>query len=254
MNEIPDYSRISADIITLMLEGMSLQVLESMTTETNFPHFCRAAMKMNDNGNYFPLLGICLGMQEMTTWPLNPRVTPMSNTTGTEGVSLPLNFTSEAGHSRLYGNMPPDLIKILVQESVTPNYHHYGLPWTRYKSDKALSSFYMTTTTNVDMKGLTFVSSIEARKYPFYGVQWHPEKINFWFTANGRINHSRNAVRVSQYVSNFLADEAKKSKQAFKSILEQSRFLFDNYPVILSRKDLHTAYCFDDTDVPHFDG
>lgn len=29
---------------------------------------------------------------------------------------------------------------------------------------------------NDDKKGRTFVSTIEGKKLPFYGVQWHPEK------------------------------------------------------------------------------
>lgn len=29
---------------------------------------------------------------------------------------------------------------------------------------------------NDDKKGRRFVSTIEGKKLPFYGVQWHPEK------------------------------------------------------------------------------
>ena len=35
------------------------------------------------------------------------------------------------------------------------------------------------TSTNVDTQNRSFVSTIEAKDYPFYGVQYHPEKNNF---------------------------------------------------------------------------
>lgn len=39
-----------------------------------------------------------------------------------------------------------------------------------------LSAMFDVLSVNDDKQGRTFVSTIEGKKLPFYGVQWHPEK------------------------------------------------------------------------------
>ena len=46
-----------------------------------------------------------------------------------------------------------------------------------------------------------------AKKYPFYAVQWHPEKNNFEWTTKEEIPHSEHAVAVSQLTADFLVQE-----------------------------------------------
>jgi gamma-glutamyl hydrolase len=47
-----------------------------------------------------------------------------------------------------------------------------------YQTNPALNKFYNVLSTNVDRKGVPFVSSIEAYDYPFYATQFHPEVTN----------------------------------------------------------------------------
>lgn len=42
----------------------------------------------------------------------------------------------------------------------------------------ALSEVFQILSTNEDRVGRTFVSTVEGKKCPFYGSQWHPEKVN----------------------------------------------------------------------------
>jgi len=46
----------------------------------------------------------------------------------------------------------------------------YGL------ENNKLREFFDILTINSDKSGKTFVSAIEAKDFPFYGVQFHPEK------------------------------------------------------------------------------
>lgn len=213
----------------------------------------RMAVKMNDAGIHFPVWGTCLGLQEMTTWPLNPRKNLLSNCSGTGGVSLPLNFTKQARHSKLYGKAPSNIIKILSKERITPNFHEYCLSMATYNENEALEQFYHVTSTNTDSKGLEFVSSFEAKNYPFFGIQWHPEKINFVHSPliTYSLHNSLHGVQVSQFCANFLVEEARKNKNAFKSIEEEGRFLFNSYSS--SFKDMYEKYIFTDNEVPKFD-
>ena len=46
----------------------------------------------------------------------------------------------------------------------------------KFKRHKNIDKFYKIVSTSKDRKGRDFVSTIEGRFYPFYGVQWHPER------------------------------------------------------------------------------
>ncbi len=46
-----------------------------------------------------------------------------------------------------------------------------------------------------------------AYKYPFYGVQWHPEKNVFEWTTHEDIPHSLPAVQAAQAMANFFVQE-----------------------------------------------
>ena len=39
-----------------------------------------------------------------------------------------------------------------------------------------MDGFFKIVSTSKDRKNRKFVSTIEGRHYPFYGVQWHPER------------------------------------------------------------------------------
>lgn len=62
-------------------------------------------------------------------------------------------------------------------------------------------------TLNEDSNGLKFVSSMESRSFPFYGVQFHPEKNIFEWLPKQKTAHSFDAVKASQYFANFFVNE-----------------------------------------------
>jgi gamma-glutamyl hydrolase len=89
---------------------------------------------------------------------------------------LPLDFTSLAANSRLYGNLPNDVIQSFATKNITINLHHDGVAPSTYENNPRLSSFVNLLSTNVDRKGNPFGSSFEAKKVPIYATQYHPER------------------------------------------------------------------------------
>lgn len=63
--------------------------------------------------------------------------------------------------------------------------------------------------TNKDANGLKFVSTMESRHFPAYGVQFHPEKSLFEWGPRQKTAHNFNAVRAAQYFANFFVNEGK---------------------------------------------
>jgi len=97
-----------------------------------------------------------------------------------------------------------------------------------------LSEFFHILTTNQDAtnQSITFISTIESKKYPIYGVQWHPEKNQFEFALNAKhqnVPHDNNAIIISQYMANFFVNEARKNNNKFENLLKESQALIYNY-------------------------
>lgn len=105
---------------------------------------------------------------------------------------MPLDVTNAARQSRLFADMPARAWSVVTKQAVTYNSHHYGVLPTAYSPGSKLDSFYGESarhrssvlncvcaleilSTNVDRNGKRFVSAIEAKAYPIYGLQFHPE-------------------------------------------------------------------------------
>lgn len=184
------------------------------------------AIKANDEGDTFPIWGTCLGLQLLTVFVAGENL--LSSTTA-ENVTYPLNFTAEAQSSRMFNKFPSDVHKALSQEPLTANFHHYGVTKEDFMGNKKLNDFFSILSTNVAENGYVFVSTIEGRKYPVYGVQWHPEVNRFQWNPNYNFPHTSNAVRVSSLLSEFFVNEGRRSVHHFSEVAEENRALIYNY-------------------------
>lgn len=108
------------------------------------------------------------------------------------------------------------------------------------------------------------MSTIEAVKYPIYGVQvcscsldsartaladapplltlrpcfrarqWHPEKNAFEWTPDQQLPHAPEAVRAAQHVANFFVDHARRNFHKFASVQEEQTHLIYNYAPVFT--------------------
>ncbi|NWW76713.1 GGH hydrolase, partial [Climacteris rufus] len=115
-----------------------------------------------------------------------------------------------------------------------------------FTNNEKLRNFYHVLTTNTDGE-VEFVSTMEAREYPIYGVQWHPEKNPFEWKPSPGIPHSPSAVRAAYYMADFFVNEARKSLHHFSSEDEEEKELIYNYkPVFTGTSSVfQQVYFFD---------
>lgn len=60
---------------------------------------------------------------------------------------------------------------------------------------------------NHDLNNAEFISSLEHITYPFYGLQFHPEKNLYEWKLGRKIPHGKSAIVIAQYFANFFVDE-----------------------------------------------
>ena len=55
------------------------------------------------------------------------------------------------------------------------NNHVHGISLRDFRKNENLNSFYNITATSIDDNNKEYVAAIEAKNYPIYGTQWHPD-------------------------------------------------------------------------------
>ena len=144
--------------------------------------------------------------------------------------------------------MDAELYSEIQKKPVGYFFHTKCLTEDMYNGDGILNAMNVLAT-NYDLDGLDYAALVEHKKYPFYGSQFHPEKLVYEWNPKISVERSTTGVLFNQYVANFFASEASKSKHRFKdSALFHSRKI-DNYPsmhtMLLDHTTLTTYYFFD---------
>ncbi|XP_041837433.1 zgc:171566 [Melanotaenia boesemani] len=227
-----EYVKIFHSINGLLLPGGDVDLQTSQFSRAA-KIFYILALRANDAGDYFPIWGTCQGFQQLTVFTANKNLLTL---TDTKAVALPLTLTPAAQSSRLFRSFPKDLLQSLADENITSNFHSWSLSIQNYSRNAKLRRFYKVLSTNSDGKK-EFISTMEAYKYPFYAVQWHPEKSPFeWIDKPGMV-HSINAVRASFYTASFFVSEAMKNQHRFSNPHEEETALIYNFLPIYRGSD-----------------
>jgi len=211
------------------------------------------AKAANEAGDYFPIWATCLGF-ELVTFLSNDEV-PNLKSCNSVDQPLPLEFIEGWLGSRMFEQADPEITDIMWTENVTINFHHWCLTMDNF-TKFGLDEFWTPLSVNHDSEGLEFISSIEAKNYPFYGTQFHPEKNTFeWTEHYPNIPHTRGAVKVANYFADFFISEARKSSHRFPSRSAEEEYMIYNYsPVYTGGEEINwtfqQAYVFPATQTP----
>lgn len=200
------------------------------------------AVEMNENGDYFPIWGTCLGF-EMLNFAAAKKM--WMKRCSAHDLPLNIDFSKGFKKSKMFSNLTPKLRNIMQKENVTIHLHHWCITPENYTLS-GLDKYFNVLAVNKDSKNSTFVSMIEAINYPFYGVTFHPERPPFdWTLYNISIPHTADAVDVSQFFGNFFINETRKNFHRFPSEAEETSALIYNYsPQIVGLEPSAQMYTF----------
>ncbi|XP_069756495.1 gamma-glutamyl hydrolase-like isoform X2 [Narcine bancroftii] len=185
--------------------------------------FYRLAKEACDQGDYFPIWGTCLGHQLLMT------------------------LTAATKSCKMFKDFPAEMMRVLSDKPLTGNFHRYSLTLQAFEGNEKLRSFYRLISTNTDRQGVTFVSTIEAFRYPIYGTQWHPEANRYFWKESLEAPHCPLGVRVSYLLAEFFVNEARRNFHHFEKKEEEESALIDQHmPKFLGDKSsFRSVYLFD---------
>jgi len=176
----------------------------------------------------FPIWGTCLGFE--TLLMLTRASEEILDLCNGYNYATEVTLMPDAASSRLLGkSLPLNIKNALENETTTSNFHDYCMRPENFTGDPVLSTFYRMLTISTDLDDKKFVSTIESRRYPIFGTQWHPEKNGFEWKVDSTIPHTKNAVQVMQYMANFFTDQARQNTNHFDSLDDEVKYLIYQY-------------------------
>ena len=200
------------------------------------------ALEANQQGDYFPIWGTCLGFELLVLLANQDR--RYLSDCYSKYVGLPLIYQNDFSKSIMGQSMPQDVINVLGSSNVTVNMHRYCLTpenFTHFEMD----NFWYSLSTSIDEYGLEFISLVEAKHYPFWGSQFHPEKNAFEWLAKlpDKDIHSRKAVYSNSWFSEFFVEKARQSPHRFPDVETLERHLIYNFnPTYTGNREIDYAF------------
>ncbi|GIZ01035.1 gamma-glutamyl hydrolase [Caerostris extrusa] len=191
---------------------------------------------MNDNGDFFPIWGTCLGFELLNYLAAND--TLWMKSCAAEDLPTNIEFANGYKNSRMFKDLDMSLKSKMNSENVTIHYHQWCLTPQNYTLS-GLDKYFKVLAVNRDSRGMTFVSIVEAHKYPYYAVSFHPEKVMFEWSitkTHQNIPHTADAIRTSQYFADFFINQARKSTHRFLSKKNENDLLIYNYNPVFTAK------------------
>ena len=166
----------------------------------------------NDKNTYFPMFLICQGFELVHILMAN-NTKILSDYTAMK-YFIPMEINNNTRSSNMYSKLDEKDFQTFTKSNSTVHYHKYGFEPELYNKYKIFSDFFNINSFGYDRNGKKFIGSVEAKKYPIYAVQYHPEKVKYDrnIPSNSIVN-SKEAFEMSKKLADFFIEETRKNKQ-----------------------------------------
>lgn len=211
----------------------------------------KEVMRHNDAGKFLPLWGTCLGFFRLSSATASNKNFNLFDKCDCMDRSVPLTFTKEPKNTKMYCDLG-DKAHRLTKGNYTFNSHAYSLTMEKFTADKEMSNFWDVTSTSTMMVGKnndkspikdikrTFVSSMEAKKYPIMATIFHPDRMTDEFLNDvTTVNNNMEAIDLNRHFGDFLVNMAQANPNRWDE-KELSKLLINTYkPVITGAKNIN---------------
>jgi len=182
----------------------------------------RVIKEKDENNKILPLWGTCQGF-ELLHVIISGSSSVLVDYNSYNIISNLLLNSDANKTSQMFSLFSDEDVSNMIKEPLTAEFHHYGVGFTQYIMFPELDRFFKQTSFAYDLDGKLYVSSVEARNYPVYAVQFHPEKTSFDRNPDDNIPQGIDAIRVSQNFANYFVDTARSNDN--KMTLEEMKKL-----------------------------
>ena len=158
----------------VLFPGGGMQFSMSNQWTKNADAILKYAKQQNDQGNPFPVWGTCLGFQLLSYLTSNYNNSILTRVYGDEAIIHPINLLSESYIFATLVSGQKD--KLTKGNGIMYFNHNWAVTIETFNDNINLKNFWNLVGQSTTPQNQKFVSVMEAKKYPFYAVQFHPEK------------------------------------------------------------------------------
>lgn len=243
-----------ARVIPIILED-SNEVVDEKLSKVNgvlFPggagdykeigdYIYKSLIKENDEGHFFPLWGTCLGFENLGIFASDSG-NPLSNLVSHSSLTLEFLESDPASNTKMFKGLAN--AEYFSDEAMTYNSHSYGIAWETFTTDAGLGSMFTPTSLSTDGEsGDTFVATMESPNYPFFGTQFHPEKVLTMYNSD-EADHSWESVQFNRFFSDRFMEEARQNSNTCGDFTACQAIIIDNYPIYVTDSYYGNIYAF----------
>lgn len=197
----------------------------------------------NDNGHFYPLWGTCLGYERLLIYTADLGKDVLTNIE-LHKKSIPLKFTRDPRKTRMYAPLGLKAFEF-EKKNLTYNSHTWAVAPELFETDKGLADFWdLTAISTIPGNGTAFAASIEAKKYPIFATQFHPEKPSELWTDGYDIDHSWESIQLQSIFGKEFVAMARENTNSFANFTEYAKYDISNYPTIQTFEEMADAYAF----------
>lgn len=181
----------------------------------------KAIKKKNDQGRYYPLLATCLGFESLIISENgdDPNIMKCDFEDEHKNHTIKIN---EIGlkESKIWSSLyTREEINRIFDNQIVYYTHHCGFTPKDFLGHKTLPQDYHLIGTSTNDKGVEFLASIEHKKYPIIGNQWHPEKNQFERTdLYSFLDRSVNTVMFMSKMISGIVEKVRPTAKAYSEI------------------------------------
>ncbi|KAL3132824.1 hypothetical protein ABBQ38_006749 [Trebouxia sp. C0009 RCD-2024] len=221
----------------LLVPGGSGNLTKGHPFYDNTEYLLKLAIEANDNGDYFPVHGTCLGLEVLSIIAAQ-NATLLSKFNAEDNAS-PLYLTEAAEKSKFFKSLGNKVKRSLQEKPLAMENHSNGVRWSSYGENPLLQDFFKVLSLSADRDERIYISTIEAHKYPVTATQWHPEKNVFEWATHLHVPHSFEAIQVTAAVANFLVSEARRNFHEPANLLQEQDLMMYNFCPVYTGKEKH---------------
>lgn len=219
------YAQILSHINGVLLPGGGSNFNDTNGYAEAARHLIFFANKMNENNEQVPIMAVCLGFEFILQEHAQHK--DFLKKCRVQQVNLNLEFQPGFESSSLYARAPPRLMEVLASEPITHNNHIWCVTSQGMEDKNLLDDWNILTTSK--HKAFSFVSSVEHKRHPIVGLQFHPEKNAFEWEESQHNPHHHDAIASARIFYDWFVEKARHNHRSFgnKDLLYRS--LIENY-------------------------
>ncbi len=188
------------------------------------------AIEMNQKGLYFPVWGTCLGYELLLILE-SGNIDLLGHCGNCSNYNAYLKYNeAEVNKARLYKQGFTAYQRALMgKENITYNNHVWMVDNdTFYANPPLVEKYRILSYSQWWNQTSLYISAVEHKQYPFFGIQFHPEKWNYEVNPKQNVLRYRDVITLGHAFSNFFVDQCRKNDNKFASYEEELKHLVQN--------------------------